>query len=272
VTEDDLRAVFAERAAAVPPPEDLLDGVRNRVRRTRRLRGLAVASLVVACAAAFTPAMLPHRAAPALARTADRAAPGEPSNLLTWPARGRPLPHRFDAAVTAWLARDAAHHGGAAGRVRRHLLWSGALPDGRWAALTQVWNPTDARHAHAWSTVLFTARRDGRHLSVPYDLPTRFTHEGRGGSGAGVARISGYGFDLGDAVVVVGAPAASRAALANSGHTVTRPLTAGAAVFPVRPHGRTYDLFRLTGSNGARLTPDDRHTGPGHGWHLDLTR
>jgi hypothetical protein len=269
VTEDDLRAVFARRAAAVPPPEDLLDGVRNRVRRIRRRRGITVASLVIVCAAAIAPAMLPQGSAPTVARTIEW-----PANLLPWPARGRPLPHRFDAAVNAWLARDAAHHGGAAGRVRRHLLWSGVLPDGRWAALTQVWNPTDARRAHEWSTVLFTGRRDGRHLSAPYDLPTRFTHAGRGRAGAntGVARISGYGFDLGDAVVVVGAPDAARAALATGRRAVTKPLTGGAAVFPVRPHSRAYDLFRLAGPGGARLTPDDRHTGAGHGWHLDLAR
>jgi len=278
VTEDELRAMFARRADDVAPPDDLLDRVRARARRIRRRRGIAATSLAVAALTLAPVAVLQKAAVPgrdgatAATRPVPRPAPwlaASPHNRLSWPARGRAAPPRFQAAVRTWLARDAARHADVGSRTRTLPLWSGSLPDGRWATLLQAWNPGDPRRARAWSTLLFAGGRDGGRLAVPYDLPTRFTHAGRG-RGGGVGRIAGYGFDLGDAVVVVGAPRATTAAVTDGRRTVHRPLAGGAAVFRVPP-GRPYRLFRLTGPGGATLTPDDRHPGGGHGWHLDLT-
>lgn len=274
--EDDLRAMFARRAEDVRPPGDLLDGVRLRARRIRRRRGLAVASLAAAVVVMLTPAAL-LRHAPADRHRVTAAAPAptpwlarSPANRLSWPERGRAAPYRFDAAVRHWLARDAARHGSRSTRIRRLPLWSGLLPGGRWAALLQVWNPDDPRRAHEWSTLLFTGKRNGHRLTVPYDLPTRFTHAGRGTRTPGTDRITGYGFDVGGAIVVVGAPGARSAAVTNGRRTSRKPLTDGAAVFDVTS-GHPYRLFRLTAQNGTTLTPDDRHPGKGRGWHLDLT-
>lgn len=275
MTEDELRAMFARRAADVAPPGDLLDGVRARAGRIRRRRRAVTAALAVAVVT-LLPAALLQRGDGVRHDTVTGARPApeppwlaeSPANRLSWPERGQPPPDRFQAAVRGWLARDAARHGDIGSRAHTLPLWSGPLPGGRWATLLQAWNPGDPRRAQAWSTLLFTGDRDGRRLSVPYDLPTRFTHEGRGGGGTGTGRIAGYGFDLGGAIVVVGAPRAASAAVTDGRRTARKPLAGGAAVFRA---GRSYRLFSLTGPDGATLTPDDRHPGDGHGWHLDLT-
>jgi len=270
--------MFARRAADVAPPGDLLDDVRARAGRIRRRRRIVTTTLAVA-AVTLVPAGLIQRGGLPADRhgaTADaRPAPApwlasSPPNRLSWPARGQTAPDRFRAAVRSWLARDAARHGDIGARTHTLPLWSGPLPGGRWATLLQAWDPGDPRRARAWSTLLFTGDRDGGRLTVPYDLPTRFTHAGRGDRSARTERIAGYGFDLGDAVIVIGAPQATAAAVTDGRRTARRPLAGGAAVFRVRS-GHPYRLYRLTGPGGATLTPDDRHPGDGHGWHLDLT-
>lgn len=194
-----------------------------------------------------------------------------PRNRLDWPARGTTPPTAFAAAVTAWYAADArAHHGTPTG-LHRDRLWSGELPDGRWLTLDQVWNPTDLHRAGTWSTVLLVGHANGGALTAPYDLPTRFRHRpGDTAGGADTRAIAGYGFRLGDCVLLIGSPDAARAVLTGpDGRHAGKRLHDGAAVF-TRPADA--DAYRLTSARGTTLTPDDGHHGAGQGWHLDLIR
>lgn len=273
--DDELRASLRDSTARVTPPADLLPGIERRARRIRRRRlaGRGTAAMTVAVALAVgTPHLVPDRPVEdkrsRIAATVPRVegsalVPLSPSpaprissaadNQLSWPTRGYRPPAGFREEVDRWYA-------GTVGReARRHILWSGPLPDGRWGLLEQYWSKSSK--TGMWMTVLFVGRRDGGDVDAAYHKLTGFTHqrprESASMTGRRMDRIQGYAFGFRDFVLVVGSPRAARAAITLDGRTVRRErLVAGAAVFePVRRG--TVELFQLRDHGGTLLTPND---------------
>lgn len=278
--DDELRAALRERAGRVPTPPDVGASVERRARRIHRRRTALSGTAVVAVTAAIA-------LGPSLARmladspleatdappTAEGAAvddvrgspgtipDGAPENVLRWGTRGTTLPSWCRDATNRWLARDAGNRGADPSETHIRTLWRGGLPDGRWARLAQVWNPTDPRRRDAWSTVLLVAHPGGR-VTNPYDYTTRFLHQRPGETAEGTAgqieRIAGYSFGLGDYLLVVGSPEAATAALTVDGrHLVRRPLRGGATTIPVPDQADGMALVQLRDARGNLLTPGD---------------
>lgn len=284
--DDELRSALRERAGRVQPPADPMAGVESRARRIRRRRAavrLSGAALGVAMVVGLPLATMhlgtdqraaagqnaPTRAAtgtkPATASTTASPKPvpkGAPENVLHWGVRGASPPEPFVSATRKRLAVETARRGGDPGSTHERVLWTGPLPDGRWARLAQVWNPTDPRHDRAWSTMLLVGEPNGVEVDDPYDLETQFLHQ-RPGEPAkrttdDVGRIAGYAFGFRGFVLVVGAPRASEAALTVDGHHVLRRrLTHGGAVIPLPSKRPSMELVQLRDSRGRLLTPND---------------
>lgn len=280
--DDDLRAVLQERAAHVTPTADPLPGIERRARRIHRRRlvtagtGAALAVALVATGVPYTVAKLDgdqneHRepprvaaaipgAEPTLTQAPQKPAPevpGAPGNQLKWPTRGYRPSRSFQQAADAWYARNLEK--GEDVGVRRHLLWSGPLPDSRWGMLEQYW--TRGRGTGRWNTVLLVGQRDGRGLRARYRGVTTFNHQRAGESASltnnQVGRISGYGFGFRDFVLIVGSPKSEQAALTLDGRTVHKlPLVEGAAVFDRVDRG-PIELYQLRDAHGRLLTPND---------------
>ena len=307
--DDELRAVLRERASRVTPHAGQASAVERRARRVRRQRLatagagalLAVGAVVTAMPYALTrdgadPERKPARIAAALPKPGPPltplssrqppSLPGAPGNQLHWPSRGYQPPEPFRAATATWYVRhvpDGAGKGADAGkdagtaRPRRHLLWSGPLPDSRWAALEQYWTPHGLRR---WRTVLFVGGEDGRGLHAAYRSVTTFNHqrprESASLSTNQVDRVAGYGFGFADFVLVVGSPRAEQASITLNGRTVRKlTMVDGAALFEPVHRGRV-ELFQLRDRHGRLLTPnDDRAATYGsrgaaiQGWVLD---
>ena len=85
-TEQQLRDLFAADAAAAPPEDDLIDGALRKVRHHRRVRGAAIAGLVVAVAAigtGLTAGLSGHEA-----QRPPVAAPSHPASQAPLPTTG----------------------------------------------------------------------------------------------------------------------------------------------------------------------------------------
>lgn len=298
--DDELRAVLRERAAGVALPVDPAPGIERRARRIRRRRivtagvGSVLAVGVIATGVPYAvnhlgggdvrePAQIaaaaPTAGRPALTPLPPKPAPeisAAPDNQLDWPTQGYRPPEPVQNAVDTWYAeRGAVERAGAA--ARRHVLWSGPLPESQWGILEQYWTPVaDTR----WTTVLFVGRRDGAGLTTEYHAVTTFNHqrprESASMTTGEVDRIAGYGFGFTDFVLVVGGPPATQAAITLDGRHVRRQdLVAGAAVFEPADRG-SVELFQLRDDRGQLLTPSDYEGGrydsdrtAVQGWTLD---
>lgn len=280
--DDELRATLRERAQRVRTPPGVGAGVEQRVRRIRRRRSALSSTAIVAVTAAIalgpplarmlappqdvagTPRPAGDDSAGGVREPDSAAAPvpdGAPANVLRWGTRGTTPPSWYQDATTRWLARDTAKRGADPGETHVRTLWRDRLPDGRWARLTQVWNPTDPRRREAWSTVLLVAHPGGP-VDNPYDYTTRFLHQRPGESvqdtASEIERIAGYAFGLGDHLLVVGSPEVATAALTVDGHHLTRrPVRDGAVTIPVPERTDGMALVQLRDARGNLLTPGD---------------
>ncbi|MGH3319411.1 MAG: hypothetical protein ACRDN9_04370 [Streptosporangiaceae bacterium] len=311
--DEELRETLRARARHVGPPVDPVPGVRTQARRIHRRRtavtatatGIGVVAVAVAVPVVVRHLTADQNDAPVVARpavtsvtppsaaaaapqsgtpTASRSLPlspaslpaNAPDNVLRWGRNGTAPPRAFTHAAVHWFATHAGKHGS---RPHVRVLWSGAIPGGRWAQLAQVWSPSRQRYADAWSTVLLVGRPNGTGVDDPYDAPTRFVHQRQGQSVAGtlddVRRIAGYAFGFDGYILVVGEPKVEKARLSVDGQHVAdeAPLTGGATVLRYGGAPTKTMLVQLRDAHGRVLTPSDAlaaKTGASfEGWHPD---